>query len=238
MLISIQNLQRFFNSDGVITKALKDVSFDISKGEFVAIMGSSGSGKSTLMHILGFLDRQTDGIYNFNNIDTKNLDDNELAKLRNEEIGFVFQSFNLLKKTTVFDNIMLPLIYSKKFKNLKGKRTQVLNIIEEVGLSHRVYHLSNQLSGGEKQRVAIARALINKPKVIFADEPTGNLDSKTGIQIMEILEELNNKGNTVILVTHETTTANYAKRIITLKDGLLLKDHTVDIRSKNVKNLK
>ena len=240
MLIHTQNLARHFNTDGVITKALQDASFDIDKGEFLAIMGSSGSGKSTLMHVLGFLDRATDGVYEFNNQNVSGYSDDELARLRNEEIGFIFQSFNLLKKTTVFENIMLPLIYSTKIKTKKERVKRVHEIIEDVGLSHRTYHLSNQLSGGEKQRVAIARALINYPQVIFADEPTGNLDSKTGIQIMDILQELNEKGNTIILVTHETYTAQHTKRIITLKDGLLISDEPVlkRIKAKEINVLK
>lgn len=230
MLIEIKNLQRYFQTGDVITKALRDVSFTIDKGEFVAIMGPSGSGKSTLMHIMGFLDRSTGGVFKYKDKNVSEYTDDNLAILRNEEIGFIFQSFNLLARTTVYDNVMLPLIYSKKISNSKARKKRVDEIINAVGLKKRKYHFSNQLSGGEKQRVAIARALVNKPTIIFADEPTGNLDSKTGIQIMSLLQELNKKGNTVILVTHETYTAEHAKRIIRLKDGELVSDKTVTQR--------
>jgi putative ABC transport system ATP-binding protein len=203
---------------------LHDLSFNIESGEFVSIMGPSGSGKSTLMHILGLLDRATGGEYIFEGKDVTKLDDNELAILRNEKIGFVFQSFNLLPRTTVLDNVKLPLTYSKKKIDFDAQARAVL---ESVGLSHRLQYYTNQISGGEKQRVAIARALVNKPSVIFADEPTGNLDSKSGIQVMEILQHLNNLGNTIILVTHETFTAEHAKRIIKIRDGNIVDDMPV-----------
>ncbi len=227
-LIEVKNLKRTFE-DGVKTYALKDTSFVIEKGEFVAIMGPSGSGKSTLMHILGLLDRASGGKFIFNGKDVSKLDDNELASLRNEEIGFVFQSFNLLQRTTVLDNVILPLIYSDNKINAKKRAEEVL---ESVGLSHRLDHYTNQISGGEKQRVAIARALVNKASVIFADEPTGNLDSKSGAQIMKILQRLNDDGNTIILVTHETYTAECAKRILKMKDGELVSDEKVVNRRK------
>lgn len=219
-LIEVKNLKRTFGEE-VKTYALKNATFNIDEGEFVAIMGPSGSGKSTLMHILGLLDRASGGDFKFNNKKVSNLDDNELATLRNEQIGFVFQSFNLLQRTTVLDNVTLPLIYSKNNFHAKQRAEEVLN---KVGLGHRLHHYTNQISGGEKQRVAIARALVNNASIILADEPTGNLDSKSGAQIMEILQKLNDDGNTIILVTHETYTAECAKRIIKMKDGEIISD--------------
>ncbi|RJQ13470.1 ABC transporter ATP-binding protein [Candidatus Parcubacteria bacterium] len=221
-LIEVKNLQKTYYNDDVATPALDGVSFSIDKGNFVAIMGPSGSGKSTLLHILGFLDKPTGGEYKFNGKNSNDYSEEEIAVVRNEKIGFVFQSFNLLPKTTVLDNVMLPLLYSK----FPGKtwKQKAISAIDAVGLSHRINHLSSQLSGGEKQRVAIARALINNPQVIFADEPTGNLDSKSGKAIMEILQELNIRGgHTIILITHETYTAEHAEKIIQLLDGKISK---------------
>jgi ABC-type lipoprotein export system ATPase subunit len=222
-IIKIENLTKEYSNEGVITPVLHGVNFSVEQGEFVAIMGPSGSGKSTLMHILSFLDRPSSGLYLFEGQDTKDFDKDYLAKLRNERIGFVFQSFNLLTRTTVLDNVKLPLIYSDKkdYDNLAKKA------LADVGLSHRLDFFTNQISGGEKQRVAIARALVCDPAVIFADEPTGNLDSKSGNAVLEILQDLNNKGHTIILVTHEMDTANHAKRIVHIKDGMIVADEKV-----------
>lgn len=225
-LIELKNISKSYSDGEVETLALHKISFSIEPGEFVAIMGPSGSGKSTLLHILGFLDSQTDGDYFF---DGKKMDDyskEELAHVRNKEMGFVFQSFNLLPRTTVLENVKLPLFYSK-IKESSWDRI-AMDAIEMVGLSHRAKYLSSQLSGGEKQRTAIARALVNSPQIIFADEPTGNLDSKSGGQIMEFLEKLNSAGHTIILITHETYTAEYGQRIIRLKDGKIESDKSID----------
>ena len=230
-LIEVKDLKKTYYSEGVETPALLGVSFNINSGDFIAIMGPSGSGKSTLLHILGFLDRHTEGEYRF---DDKTLDDygeEEIARVRNRKMGFVFQSFNLLARTTVLENVKMPLLYSDMKESLWNK--QALDAIEAVGLSHRVNYVSSQLSGGEKQRVAIARALVNNPQVIFADEPTGNLDSKSGKAVMEILQNLNEKkGHTIILITHETYTAEHAGRIIRLMDGKIESDQIVNNRLK------
>ena len=223
-LIDVRHLNKIYDNEGVITQVLFDINLKIKSGEFVSIMGPSGSGKSTLMHILGLLDRPTSGEYFFNGHNINELSDNQLANLRNQSIGFVFQSFNLLPRTTVLDNVKLPLLYSRDKRKMDERAREVL---ENIGLGHRLYYLSNQSSGGEKQRVAIARALVNNPQVIFADEPTGNLDSRSGIQVMQILQALNDKGTTIILVTHETFTAEHAQRIVKIYDGRLVSDEPV-----------
>ncbi len=225
MLIEVKNVRKEYGNEELITKILHGLTFNIAKGEFLSIMGPSGSGKSTLMHILGLLDKPTSGKYIFEGKDVSQLTDDELAILRNKKIGFVFQSFHLLPKTTVLENVILPLTYSSKKIDHKKRAQEVL---ESVDLGHRLNYYSNQISGGEKQRVAIARALVNDPDVIFADEPTGNLDSKSGEQVIEILQNLNDQGKTIILVTHETYTAEHADRIISLKDGLIVKDYSVN----------
>jgi putative ABC transport system ATP-binding protein len=232
MLIKVEDLKKEYISGDLVTKVLHGVSLEVEEGEFVSIMGPSGSGKSTLMHILGLLDRPSSGLYHFKKKDVSELNDDQLALFRNKEIGFVFQSFNLLPKTSVLDNVILPLTYSK---NKKGLADIAKEVLESVGLGHRLNFYTNQISGGEKQRVAIARALVNKPSIIFADEPTGNLDSKSGAQIMDILQKLNDAGNTIILVTHETYTAEHAKRIIRIRDGMIVSDEPVSNRrvSKN-----
>lgn len=227
-LIEVKDLKKIYYNDGVETPAVCGVSFDIKQGEFVAVMGPSGSGKSTLLHILGFLDRHTAGEYRFDNKTFDDYSKDEIAHVRNKKMGFVFQSFNLLRRTSVLENVKLPLLYSgipeDKWDGMAKKA------IDSVGMSHRLAHESSQLSGGEKQRAAIARALVNDPQVIFADEPTGNLDSKSGKIIMEVLEKLNNACKTILLITHETYTAEHAKRIIRLRDGGIESDKTVDHR--------
>ncbi len=220
-VIRVVDLKKQYENDGIVTPVLHGVNFTIQKGEFVAIMGPSGSGKSTLMHILGFLDGLTSGKYFFEGQDVSTLDEDDLARMRGEKVGFIFQAFNLLPKTSVLENVKLPLLYSNIPMSLRD--TLAKNAIESVGIAHRIQNLSNQLSGGERQRVAIARALIRTPSVIFADEPTGNLDSKSGLQVMELLERLNvDHGHTIILVTHETYTSQHAQRILRMKDGCIV----------------
>jgi putative ABC transport system ATP-binding protein len=230
MLISVKDLKKNFVNDEVITPVLKGVTFDIKKGEFVSIMGPSGSGKSTLMHILSFLDKLTEGTYFFEDRDVSKLDDDQLAEMRSKKVGFIFQSFNLLNRSSVLENVMLPLVYTDSSSEERVKKAK--DLLEKVGLSHRLNYSPNKLSGGEKQRVANARALVNDPEVIFADEPTGNLDSKSGAQVMKILQDLNDQGHTIILVTHEKSTAEHAERIIRVKDGVILEDAKVTQRQR------
>ncbi len=224
-MIHVEFLKKEYLDEGVKTQALRGLTFDIKKGEFVSIMGPSGSGKSTLLHILSFLDRPSGGVYSFNGKAIGTLVDKDLARIRNKEMGFVFQSFNLLSTSTVYENIELPLLYSDM--EVRERHRHILEAIEAVGLAEKTNTEAGKLSGGQKQRVAIARALVNNPGVIFADEPTGNLDSVSGKQIMEILERLNREGHTIVLVTHETYTARYGRRLIRLKDGRVEVDEPI-----------
>jgi putative ABC transport system ATP-binding protein len=216
-IISLENIHKHYKVGTYIVKALQDVSLKIFQNEYVALMGPSGSGKSTLMNIIGCLDSATGGRYVLNGNDVSKLTDNDLADIRNKEIGFVFQTFNLLPRSSAFDNVMLPLVYAGLNKVRRMERAR--EVLEQVQLSDRITHKPNELSGGQRQRVAIARALVNHPSIILADEPTGNLDSKTSIEIMGLFEEIHELGNTIILVTHEEDIARHAHRIIRLKDG-------------------
>ena len=216
-IIELQGIKKYFQVGTQIVKALNGVSVDINKNEYVGLMGTSGSGKSTLMNILGCLDTPTGGSYSLNNQIVSQLNDNELAEIRNKEIGFVFQTFNLLPRATALENVMLPLVYAGFTKEQRIERG--MEVLEQVQLTDRMHHKPNELSGGQRQRVAIARALVNKPSIILADEPTGNLDSKTSVEIMGLFEEIHNLGNTVIIVTHEPDIADHTHRIIKLTDG-------------------
>ncbi|NDG53584.1 MAG: ABC transporter ATP-binding protein [Flavobacteriia bacterium] len=222
MIIETKDLRRTFQVGSETVEALKGINLGVDKGEFVSIMGPSGSGKTTLMNIIGCLDTPTDGFYYLNNQLVNKLDDDELASIRNKEIGFVFQSFHLLAKNSALNNVMLPL----KYAGVKEGDAELLakDVLEKVGLSDRMSHAPSELSGGQQQRVAIARALVNKPSIIFADEPTGNLDSQTGDDVMNLFKELNSQGQTIILITHEEDIAKQSKRIINIKDGLIESD--------------
>ncbi|MDA8963468.1 ABC transporter ATP-binding protein [bacterium] len=221
-VIKIKKIARHFTVGNEVIKALKTIDLSIEKNEFVALMGQSGSGKSTLMNILGCLDTPTEGSYTLANNNVSQLDDNSLAEIRNKEIGFVFQSFNLLPKSTALENVMLPLIYAGF--NKEEREIKALDALEKVNLSDRINHRPNELSGGQRQRVAVARALVNNPSIILADEPTGNLDSATSVEIMALFQEIHKNGNTVIIVTHEDEIAQYAHRIVRLKDGEIESD--------------
>jgi putative ABC transport system ATP-binding protein len=225
-LIRIQNISRRYQMGAETVHALRDVSLEIKRGEYVAIMGPSGSGKSTLMNLLGCLDTPTSGSYWLNGSDVSGMNDNELAAVRNREIGFVFQTFNLLPRSDALQNVMLPMIYAgipSSRRRAAGRETLMM-----VGLGDRMHHRPNELSGGQRQRVAIARALVNNPSILLADEPTGNLDSKTGAEIMELFEDLSRKGNTIIVVTHEEHVARHARRILRIRDGLIASDEAVN----------
>ncbi|HNQ74679.1 MAG TPA: ABC transporter ATP-binding protein [Verrucomicrobiota bacterium] len=228
-LIRLQNISRRYQMGTETIHALREVSLEIQRGEYVAIMGPSGSGKSTLMNVLGCLDSPTSGRYELNGTDVSEMDDNELAEVRNREIGFVFQTFNLLPRSNALHNVELPLIYAGVHAD--ERRQTALTALQQVGLGDRVHHRPNELSGGQRQRVAVARALVNQPSILLADEPTGNLDSKTGEEIMALFEELAQKGNTIILVTHEEDIARQARRILRIRDGLIASDERLERKS-------
>lgn len=224
-LLTIQDITKEYITGEIVTPVLKGISLTIEEGEFMTIMGPSGSGKSTLMHILGFLDHPTSGEYIFEGENVSGLDDDELADIRNKKVGFVFQAYNLLSRTTALDNVALPLLYAGVPQRKQKEMAE--HVLEQVGLSHRAHHKPNELSGGQQQRVAIARALINSPKIIFADEPTGNLDTKSSYEIMQIFQALNKAGNTIVLVSHESDIAELTKRNLLLRDGLIVEDKQV-----------
>jgi len=221
-VIKIRGIRRDFPLGQEVVKVLMGIDLDIERGEYVALMGPSGSGKSTLMNILGCLDTATAGTYELNGKDVSNMTDDELAEIRNTEIGFVFQTFNLLPRTTALENVALPMIYAGASKSQRKQRAE--EVLSDVGLADRMDHKPNQLSGGQRQRVAVGRALVNKPSIILADEPTGNLDSKTSDEIMNLFDEIHRNGNTVIIVTHEEDIAAHAHRIIRLRDGMIESD--------------
>lgn len=223
MIINVKDIKKSYTVGTQEVNALRGINLSVEKGEFISIMGPSGSGKTTLMNIIGCLDTPSSGEYELNGSLVSKLEDDELARIRNKEIGFVFQSFNLLAKNSVLENVMLPLKYAGFEKSVAVKKSN--EVIDKVGLSDRLAHTPAELSGGQQQRVAIARALVNKPSIIFADEPTGNLDSKTGKEVMTIFKDLNASGQTIILITHEESIANQSNRIITIKDGLIKSDN-------------
>lgn len=225
-VVKIENLHKIYDSGEVPVHAVRGVSLDIHKGEFVALMGASGSGKSTLMNMLGCLDRPTKGSYLLDGVDVSKLDRNALADIRNQKLGFVFQGFNLLSRTTALENTELPMMYGQR-RSPKDMRERALKCLDIVGLANRADHFPNQLSGGQQQRVAIARALVNEPQILLADEPTGNLDSKTSIEVMGVFQALNEQGITIVMVTHELDIARYCRRNLILRDGVIVRDEPV-----------
>jgi putative ABC transport system ATP-binding protein len=226
-LIKLENFAKTYQTGEVEVHAVRGVSLEIHAGEFVSVMGASGSGKSTLMNTIGCLDRPTGGNYWLDGIDVGELERDELAAIRNEKLGFVFQGFNLLSRTSALENVELPLLYSRSGLSAREQHERALEALEMVGLSERADHHPNQLSGGQQQRVAIARALVNEPKVLLADEPTGNLDTQTSIEIMGVFQELNRKGITIVMVTHELDIAHYCKRMVIMRDGRVIKDEPI-----------
>ncbi len=230
MLVDIEDLKRTYVMGDTEVHALRGVTFDIERGDYVSIIGPSGSGKSTLMHLLGCLDKPTSGSYRLDGTPIQELDDVELSRLRNQKVGFVFQSFNLIHQHTVMENVEVPLIYGGVERN--ERRERAMEMLEAVGLGHRFDHRPNELSGGENQRVAVARALVTQPDIILADEPTGNLDTKTGAEIMQLLQELNDSGKTIIMVTHDLEKAAWTKRLIQMKDGKIVRIITGDDRKR------
>jgi len=229
-IIEIKNLRKDYHVGEVTVHALRGVDLKIKEGEFVAIMGASGSGKSTMLNILGCLDKPTSGDYFLDGVDIKTMNRDELARLRNMKLGFVFQSYNLLARTTALENVELPLFYNSKVKSRERKQSSLI-ALETVGLTDRMHHMPNQLSGGQQQRVAIARSLVNNPVLILADEPTGNLDTRTSVEIMGIFQELNEKGRTIVFVTHEPDIAKFASRNIIFRDGKIVREFQVTERS-------
>jgi putative ABC transport system ATP-binding protein len=231
-VVHIKDIHKIYESGEIPVHAVRGVSLDIHKGEFVALMGASGSGKSTLMNLLGCLDRPTRGTYLLDGIDVSKLEKNELADIRNQKLGFVFQGFNLLARTTALENVELPMLYGRSRRHsAKQIRDRALHCLEIVGLANRADHFPNQLSGGQQQRVAIARGLVNEPQVLLADEPTGNLDSKTSIEVMGVFQRLNEQGISIIMVTHELDIAHFCRRNLILRDGLVVRDEPVENRS-------
>jgi putative ABC transport system ATP-binding protein len=228
-IIKMVRLSKTYTVGEVEVRALRSVDLSIGEGEFVAIMGSSGSGKSTLMNLIGCLDKPTSGEYYLDSVNISTLSKNDYAKIRNQKIGFVFQGFNLLARTTALENVELPLIYDR-YERIKDPAKKAIEVLDRVGLGDRVHHEPNQLSGGQQQRVAIARALVNEPSLILADEPTGNLDSKISIEVFSLFQKLNDEGITIVLVTHERDFAKFAKRIVELKDGRIIKDTMINDR--------
>ncbi len=230
-VVQLDNIHKTYSNGEVEVHAVRGINLTIESGEFVAIMGASGSGKSTLMNVLGCLDRPSKGRYLLDGVDTSDLDRNERADLRNQKLGFVFQGFNLLARTTALENVELPMLYNPSRIPSREKRKRALDALEIVGLAERADHLPNQLSGGQQQRVAIARALVNNPQILLADEPTGNLDSKTSVEVMGVFQKLNERGITIVMVTHELDIAKYCKRNLIVRDGLLVRDELVQDRS-------
>ena len=231
-VVHLEDIHKTYSSGEVEVRAVRGISLEMHKGEFIAIMGASGSGKSTLMNLLGCLDRPTHGRYLLDGIDVSNLDSNELADIRNQKLGFVFQGFNLLSRTTARENVELPTLYSKRRRSAREMRDRALRCLDIVGLANRADHFPSQLSGGQQQRVAIARALVNEPQILLADEPTGNLDSKTSAEVMGVFQQLNEEGITIVMVTHELDIAHYCKRNLIIRDGRLVSD--VQVATRNV----